>query len=83
MPSLAILFSTIPGQSSQLPSARAGLTCLVSAGRTAGTNLALNRQKRKGRIDVKNTERAIWILIVLASVLMLAGAWDLPEDART
>ncbi len=56
---------------------------MVSAGRTAGTNLALNRQKRKGRIDVKNTERAIWILIVLASILMLAGAWDLPEDART
>ena len=32
---------------------------------------------------MKNAQRAIWILAVLASILMLAGAWNLPEDART
>jgi hypothetical protein len=35
---------------------------------------------RKGEEIMKNKRRAICILLVLSGILVLAGAWNLPED---
>ena len=32
---------------------------------------------------MKNTQRAVFVLLVLGSILLLAGAWNLSEDAYT
>jgi hypothetical protein len=73
-----------PRRSDNLPArlARRGSNFFRCRG-FGGNHLApFHRRDKRGRdLTMKNKRRAIFVLLFLGSLLALAGAWNLPEDA--